>query len=238
MRIFKLIYEIVFFKVFDMHHTESNLIEIKDKIKNKIKLLSFNQYDPKVIAVSKTFNERDILPLLNFGHNDFGENKVQEALLKWPKLREKYKNIKLHMLGKLQTNKVKFAVEIFDYIHSLDNLKLANKLANEIHKKDKRVKMFIQINLGGEKQKSGIEPNDLEAFYKNCLSLKLDIVGTMCIPPDNQDPKSFFKDLLNLNNKIQLSEISMGMTNDYLDAIEFRSTYLRIGTGIFGKRTN
>ena len=221
-----------------MHHTESNLIDIKSKIKNKINLLSLYSYDPKIIAVSKTFEEQDILPLLNYGHCDFGENKVQEAVIKWPKLKEKYKNVKLHMLGKLQTNKVKFAVDIFDYIHSLDNLKLANKLADEIHKKDKKVKIFIQINLGGEKQKSGIEPNDLETFYKNCLSLKLDIVGTMCIPPDNQDPKLFFKDLLILNNKIKLSEISMGMTNDYLDALEYRSTYVRIGTGIFGKRTN
>ena len=221
-----------------MHHTETNLIEINNKIKNKINSLSLNQYNPKVIAVSKTFKEQDILPLLDYGHCDFGENKVQEALLKWPNLKEKYKNVKLHMLGKLQTNKAKFAVEIFDYIHSLDSLKLANKLANEIHKKDKKVKMFIQINLGGEKQKSGIEPNDLETFYTSCLSLKLDIVGTMCIPPDNQDPKVFFKELLNLKNKIKLPEISMGMTNDYLEALEFRSTYLRIGTGIFGKRTN
>ena len=221
-----------------MHHTESNLIEINDKIKSKINSLSLNQYNPKVIAVSKTFKEQDILPLLDYGHLDFGENKVQEALLKWPNLKEKYKNVKLHMLGKLQTNKAKFAVDIFDYIHSLDNLKLANKLASEIHKKNKKVKMFIQINLGGEKQKSGIEPNDLEVFYKNCLSLKLDIVGTMCIPPDDQDPKLFFKELLNLNDKIKLPEISMGMTNDYLDALEYGSTYLRIGTGIFGRRTN
>ena len=221
-----------------MHHTESNLIEIKSKIKNKINLLSLNPYDPNIIAVSKTFEKQDILPLLNYGHCDFGENKVQEALLKWPNLKEKYKNVKLHMLGKLQTNKVKFAVDIFDYIHSLDNLKLANKLASEIHKKNKKVKIFIQINLGGEKQKSGIEPNDLETFYKNCLSLKLNVVGTMCIPPDNQDPKPFFRDLLNLNKKNNLSEISMGMTNDYLDALEFMSTYLRIGTGIFGKRAN
>ena len=221
-----------------MHHTESNLIEINDKIKSKINSLSLNQYNPKVIAVSKTFKEQDILPLLDYGHLDFGENKVQEALLKWPNLKEKYKNVKLHMLGKLQTNKAKFAVDIFDYIHSLDNLKLANKLASEIHKKNKKVKMFIQINLGGEKQKSGIEPNDLEVFYKNCLSLKLDIVGTMCIPPDEQDPKLFFKELFNLNKKIKLPEISMGMTNDYLDALEYGSTYLRIGTGIFGRRTN
>ena len=222
----------------NMHHTETNLIEINNKIKNKINSLSLDQYNPKVIAVSKTFTEQDILPLLDYGHLDFGENKVQEASLKWPKLKEKYKNVKLHMLGKLQTNKVKFAVDIFDYIHSLDNLKLANKLASEIHKKNKKVKMFIQINLGGEKQKSGIDPNDLEVFYKNCLSLKLDIVGTMCIPPDEQDPKLFFKELLSLNNKIKLPEISMGMTNDYLDALEYGSTYLRIGTGIFGRRTN
>ena len=221
-----------------MHHTESNLIEINNKIKNKINSLSLDQYNPKVIAVSKTFKEQDILPLLDYGHLDFGENKVQEALFKWPELKKKYKNAKLHMLGKLQTNKVKFAVDIFDYIHSLDNLKLANKLASEIHKKNKKVKMFIQINLGGEKQKSGIEPSDLEMFYKNCLLLKLDIVGTMCIPPEDQDPKLFFKDLLNLNNKIKLPEISMGMTNDYLDALEYGSTYLRIGTGIFGRRTN
>ena len=174
-----------------MHHTESNLIEINNKIKSKINSLSLDPYSPKVIAVSKTFKEQDILPLLDYGHLDFGENKVQEALLKWPNLKEKHKNVKLHMLGKLQTNKVKFAVDIFDYIHSLDNLKLANKLANEIHKKGRKVKMFIQINLGGEKQKSGIEPNDLETFYRSCLLLKLDIVGTMCIPPDNQDPKYF-----------------------------------------------
>ena len=221
-----------------MHYTESNLIEINSKIKSKINSLSLDQYSPKVIAVSKTFKEQDILPLLDYGHLDFGENKVQEASLKWPKLREKYKSVKLHMLGKLQTNKVKFAVDIFDYIHSLDNIKLANKLASEIHKKNKKVKMFIQINLGGEKQKSGIEPNDLDVFYKSCLSMKLDIVGTMCIPPENQDSKIFFKELLNLNNKIKLPEISMGMTNDYLDALEYGSTYLRIGTGIFGRRTN
>ena len=221
-----------------MHHTETNLIEINNKIKNKINSLSLDQYNPKVIAVSKTFKEQDILPLLDYGHCDFGENKVQEALIKWPNLKEKYKNVKLHMLGKLQTNKAKFAVEIFDYIHSLDNLKLANKIANEIHKKNKKVKMFIQINLGSEKQKSGIDPSNLEMFYKSCLELKLDIVGTMCIPPDNKDPKLFFKDLLNLNDKIKLPEISMGMTNDYLDALEYRSTYLRIGTGIFGRRTN
>ncbi len=142
------------------------------------------------------------------------------------------------MLGKLQTNKVKNAVEIFDYIHSLDNLKLANKLAKEIHEKNKKIKLFIQINLGDEKQKSGIEPSQLESFYQNCLSLKLNIIGTMCIPPADQDTKSYFKNLYQLNQKLNLHEISMGMTNDYLDAVEYKSTFLRIGTGIFGKRSN
>ena len=220
-----------------MHQTQTNLIEIQNKIKKKIDEFSLDKYDPKIIAVSKTFSEQEILPLLNFGHQEFGENKVQEALPKWKNLKEKYNQVKLHMLGKLQTNKVKNAVEIFDYIHSLDNLKLANKLAKEIHEKNKEIKIFIQINLGGEKQKSGIDPSNLEVFYKNCLSLKLNIIGTMCIPPDNQDPKPFFKEMLILNNKINLPEISMGMTNDFLEAIEFKSTYLRIGTGIFGKRS-
>ena len=220
-----------------MHQTQTNLIEIQNKIKKKIDEFSLDKYDPKIIAVSKTFSEQEILPLLDFGHHNFGENKVQEALQKWKNLKEKYNQVRLHMLGKLQTNKVKNAVEIFDYIHSLDNLKLANKLAKEIHEKNKEIKIFIQINLGGEKQKSGIDPSNLEVFYKNCLSLKLNIIGTMCIPPDNQDPKPFFKEMLILNNKINLPEISMGMTNDFLEAIEFRSTYLRIGTGIFGKRS-
>ena len=220
-----------------MHYTQKNLIEIKEKIKNKIDNLNLSKYEPKVIAVSKTFSEQDILPLIEYGHVEFGENKVQEAQLKWSALKEKYNNLKLHMLGRLQTNKVKNAVEVFDYIHSLDNLKLANKISNEIQKKAKKIKIFIQINLGDESQKSGINPHDLEVFYNQCIELKLDIIGTMCIPPDNQDPKPFFKNLLLLNQKINLSQISMGMTNDYLDALEYKSTFLRIGTGIFGKRT-
>tara|TARA_B100000963_G_scaffold143403_1_gene124935 strand:+ start:1023 stop:1688 length:666 start_codon:yes stop_codon:yes gene_type:complete len=221
-----------------MHYTQKNLIEIQEKIKNKINELSLPEYNPKIIAVSKTFPEHDILPLINYGHCEFGENKVQEAKQKWPKIKENHKNIKLHMLGKLQSNKVKDAIEIFDYIHSLDSLKLANKLADEINKKAKKIKIFIQINLGSEEQKSGIQPSELNTFYKNCLLLKLDIVGTMCIPPNDKDPKPYFKDLLKLNEQINLSEISMGMTNDYLKALEYKSSYLRIGTGIFGKRTN
>ncbi len=219
-----------------MHHTKSNLIEIQEKIKNKIKDLSLSNYKPNIIAVSKTFSEQDIIPLLDYGHNDFGENKVQEAKKKWVQLKNDFKNVKLHMLGKLQTNKVKHAVEIFDYIHSLDNLKLATKLADEIKKKNKDIKIFIQVNLGGEKQKSGIDPAETPSFYKRCLSLDLNIVGTMCIPPDNQDPKPFFKDLLILNQKLNLAEISMGMTNDYLNALEYNATFLRIGSGIFGNR--
>ena len=219
-----------------MHYTQSNLIQINKKIKDKINELSISEYNPKVIAVSKTFAEEDIMPLIEYGHCEFGENKVQEAQKKWPILKEKNQNLKLHMLGKLQTNKVKNALEIFDYLHSLDSLKLANKISKEMGKNSKKIKIFIQINLGGEKQKSGIEPSDLEEFYKQCLELKLDIIGTMCIPPENQDPRSFFKDLFQLNQKINLPEISMGMTNDYLDALEYNSTYLRIGTAIFGKR--
>ncbi len=221
-----------------MHHTQVNLIEIKNKIKNKIYELSLSEYSPRIIAVSKTFSEPDILPLLENGHLDFGENKVQEAQKKWINLKDRFKNVNLHMLGKLQTNKVKYAVELFDYIHSLDSQKLANKLADEIHKKNKKVRIFIQVNLGKEKQKSGIDAADLEPFHKNCLSLKLDIIGTMCIPPDNTDPKPFFKELLHLNNNLGLKEISMGMSNDYLNALEYKSTFLRIGTGIFGERTN
>ena len=220
-----------------MHHTESNLIEIQNKIKSKIDNLNLPSYKPKIIAVSKTFSEQDITPLLNYGHNDFGENKVQEAKKKWVKLKNNFKNVKLHMLGKLQTNKVKHAVEIFDYIHSLDNLKLASKLSDEVKKKNKNIKIFIQVNLGGEKQKSGIEPSEVELFYKNCLSLDLNIVGTMCIPPDNEDPKFFFNELSKLNQKLNLNELSMGMTNDYLIALEYNATFLRIGSGIFGERT-
>ena len=220
-----------------MHHTESNLIEIQNKIKSKIDNLNLPSYKPKIIAVSKTFSEQDVIPLLQYGHNDFGENKVQEAKKKWVRLKNDFKNVKLHMLGKLQTNKVKHAVEIFDYIHSLDNLKLASKLSDEVKKKNKNIKIFIQVNLGGEKQKSGIEPTEVELFYKNCLSLDLNIVGTMCIPPDNEDPKFFFNELSKLNQKLNLNELSMGMTNDYLIALEYNATFLRIGSGIFGERT-
>ena len=152
-------------------------------------------------------SQRKIYALIDYGHHEFGENKVQEALNKWSLIKKRNKNLKSHMLGKLQSNKVKNAIEIFDYIHSLDNLKLASKISDEINKKSKKIKIFIQINLGAETQKSGIAPSDLEAFYEKCLSFKLDIIGTMCIPPENLDPKPFLKDLLQLNKKLKLSEI-------------------------------
>jgi hypothetical protein len=214
----------------------STIVDRFNKIKSKIKEIDENQTS-KIVAISKTFSLDHIKPLIDYGHIHFGENKVQEAEVKWKEIKKKYDNLKLHMVGKLQSNKAKKAVEIFDYIHSLDNLKLANKISNELQKKAKEIKIFIQVNLGGETQKSGIHPSDLKSFYKQCVELNLNIIGTMCIPPDNQDPKPFFKDLLALNREINLSEISMGMTNDYLDALEYRSTFLRIGTGIFGQRT-
>ena len=175
---------------------------------------------------------------MKFGHNHFGENKVQETTMKWPELKKQFPGIKLHMLGKLQSNKVKQAVEIFDYIHSVDNLKLAEKLANEIFKRNKNIKLFIQINLDNESQKSGIDKINLDKFYKNCLDLKLNIVGTMCIPPEEKQSGIYFSKILELNSKLGLNELSMGMTNDYLEALNYKSTFLRIGSGIFGKRIN
>ena len=211
----------------------TNFEKIKQEIKNNLP-----QRDIKVIAVSKTFSLEHIMPLVQYGHKDFGENKVQEAEKKWTVLKKTMNNLSLHMIGRLQSNKAKKAVEIFDYIHSLDNLKLAKKLAKEIREKNKKIKLFIQINLGDEKQKSGIEPSQLESFYQNCSALNLDIVGTMCIPPVDQNTKLYFKSLYQLNQKFNFQEISMGMTNDYLDAVEYKSTFLRVGTGIFGKRSN
>ena len=220
-----------------MHHTQSNLIEIQDKIKNKIKNLELFEYNPKIIAVSKTFHEQDILPLLNYEHCDFGENKVQEALYKWKELKKKYEKVKLHMLGKLQTNKVKYAVEIFDYIHSLDSLKLAKKLTDEIYKQDKKIKIFIQVNLGEEEQKNGINLKDLDNFYYECKkNLNLDIIGLMCLPPQNENPEKFFQKLKECSDKFGLTDLSMGMSNDYDVACKFGSTFLRIGTKIFGER--
>ena len=192
---------------------------------------------PKIIAISKTFKINNILPLIEHGHRDFGENKVQEALEKWTELKNKNKNIKLHMVGKLQTNKVKFVLPLFDFIHSLDSLKLAKKISEEQKKHKNKPKIFIQINIGNEPQKSGIDKIKLAEFYNECINLDLDIVGTMCLPPIDNDPDTYFLEMKEITKILNLKEISMGMSEDYLKAIEHSSTYLRIGSKIFGPRS-
>jgi len=191
---------------------------------------------PKIIAVSKTFKLEKILPLIDYGHIDYGENKVQEAIDKWTETKNKKPKIKLHLIGRLQTNKVKFAVKIFDYIHSLDSKKLAKKIADEELKQNKKVNIFIQVNIGYEDQKSGVDTNQLNDLYVYCKELNLNIIGLMCIPPANEEPTKYFKKIKLLNEKFNLSELSMGMSLDYLNAAKNSSTYLRIGTGIFGNR--
>ena len=191
---------------------------------------------PKIIAVSKTFQLEQIIPLIEHGHLDYGENKVQEALDKWSEIKKKNPKIKLHLIGGLQTNKVKFALRIFDYIHSVDSKKLAKKIADEQQKQDVKPKIFIQINVGEESQKSGIMKKNLVEFYNFSKSLGLNIIGTMCIPPFDEDSSIFFPEMHELNQKINLSELSMGMSSDYLNAVEHKSTYLRIGSSIFGQR--
>ena len=211
-----------------MHNTINNLENIKNKLVNYPKA--------KIIAVSKTFNQEHIVPLLDYGHKDFGENKIQEALQKWPSLKEKYIDIKLHMIGKLQTNKVKFALKIFDYIHSLDSEKLANKIADEQQKHKKKPKIFIQVNMGNEDQKSGIDKRNLNDFYKFCKNLNLDIIGTMCIPPNDGYAEKYFSEMSDINKELNFKELSMGMSADYLEAIKYNATYVRVGSKIFGIR--
>ena len=179
-----------------------------------------------------------ILPLIDYGHTDFGENKVQEAIDKWTELKSKKSNINLHLIGKLQTNKVKYAIKIFDFIHSVDNKKLAKKIADEQIKSGKQVKIFLQVNLDNEAQKSGVSKDELQNLFKYCREIGLNVIGLMCIPPNNVDPNPFFEDLKSLNDKFGLSELSMGMSSDYEIAIKNSSTYLRIGSDIFGKRVN
>ena len=192
---------------------------------------------PKIIAVSKTFKLDHILPLVEYGHLDYGENKVQEAIEKWTDIKIKNDKINLHLIGKLQTNKVKFALKIFDYIHSLDNEKLAKKISDEQEKQNKKPKIFIQINLGEEVQKSGIMKENLLDFYQFSKDLGLNIIGLMCIPPFGEDSSKFFSKMIELNELINLKELSMGMSSDYINALEYKSTYLRIGSDIFGQRS-
>ena len=205
---------------------------------NLVKEEITNFKNANIVAVSKTFPISHILPLINHGHHHFGENKVQEAQEKWTSIKNDFPQLKLHLIGKLQTNKVKFALPLFDYIHSLDSLKLAEKISLEQEKKNIKPKIFIQINLGKESQKSGIDENDLENFYKRCVDeFNLNIIGIMCLPPFDEDPIPFFKRMQNLSESLKLKEISMGMSNDYMDALKFKATYIRVGSKIFGNRS-
>ena len=219
-----------------MHNTVKNLLDIENNIKIYLNKLNINN-NPKIVAVSKTFKLDKILPLIEHGHIDYGENKVQEAVEKWTEIKKINSNIKLHMIGKLQTNKVKFAVQIFDYIHSVDSEKLVKKIVNEQNKINKKIKIFLQVNIGDENQKSGINKNDLSQLVSFCRENDLDLMGLMCIPPVNIDPESYFEEMNKLNEALGFSELSMGMSSDYLKAVKHLSTYIRVGSSIFGQRT-
>jgi len=216
-----------------MHNAVKNLIYIEELIKSKANHDKLS----KIIAVSKTFPIENVLPLIEHGHLHYGENKVQEALNKWNDIKLKNNSIKLHLIGGLQTNKVKFALRIFDYIHSLDSEKLATKISEEQIKQEKKPKIFIQVNIGNEDQKSGINKNNLGDFYNFCKKLDLDIIGTMCIPPNDGNTEKYFSEMSKINQELNFKELSMGMSGDYLEAIKNNATYVRVGSKIFGSRT-
>ena len=219
-----------------MHKTVQNLINIQNLIKSKQSVLENNKIIPKIIAVSKTFKLNNILPLIEHGHIDYGENKVQEALEKWSEIKSNNDKIKLHLIGKLQTNKVKISMKLFDYIHSLDNEKLAKKISDEQKKQNANPKLFIQVNIGNEFQKNGIHIKKLDEFYNYCKELNLNVVGIMCIPPIDDDPEISFLRMNYLKKKFNFKELSMGMSSDYMIALKFKTTFLRIGSKIFGQR--
>ena len=205
---------------------------------NSIKQEIIDKKNVRLVAVTKTFPISHILPVINEGHTDFGENKVQEAMEKWTSIKQDFPKINLHLVGKLQTNKVKFVLPLFDYIHSLDNIKLASKIAEEQIKKNFKPKIFIQVNIGEEPQKGGIEISNLESFYKKCVNeYKLNIIGLMCIPPFDKESKLYFKKMRELNENLNLKDISMGMSGDYMEAIKQGSTFIRVGSKIFGARS-
>jgi len=219
-----------------MHDSVNSLITIQKELKQKI-IDNIKRFKiPEIIAVSKTFKMVNILPLINHGHLHFGENKVQEAMQKWKSIKLDFKYLNLHMIGKLQTNKVKQAISLFDYIHSLDNLRLARKISEEQIKQNKKLKIFIQVNIGNEENKSGIAIENINSFYEQCLNLNLDIIGTMCIPPKIKDSKNYFLEMYKINTQLNLPNLSMGMSEDYMEAAENNSTFLRIGSKIFGDR--
>ncbi len=218
-----------------MHQIVQNLVNIQEEI--KLNLSNQKNFKlPKIIAVSKTFGMDKILPLIEYGHLDFGENKVQEAIEKWTNIKSNYNDIKLHLIGGLQTNKVKLAVKLFDYIHSVDNRKLAKKISDEQQRQNKKVKVFIQVNIGNEEQKFGVNKSFVSELYSYCKTLNLEVVGLMCIPPLNEPSEIFFKEMNELNKKFNFKELSMGMSSDYLNAIQNCATYVRIGSNIFGQR--
>ena len=219
-----------------MHNTVKNLLDIENNIKAYLSKSNIKK-QTKVIAVSKTFNIEKILPLIDYGHIDYGENKVQEAVEKWTEIKNNNKEVKLHMIGKLQTNKVKFAVKIFDYIHSVDNEKLAKKIADEQLKANKSIKLFLQVNIGDENQKSGTNKSNINELFSYCKDLNLNVIGLMCIPPLNIDPNNYFFEMKELNKSFGFKELSMGMSSDYMQAIKNHSTYVRIGSNIFGQRS-
>ena len=218
-----------------MHSTVKNLLDIKNNIKIHLNKLNINN-NPKIVAVSKTFKIDKILPLIEYGHSDYGENKVQEALEKWTEIKKINSKIRLHMVGKLQTNKVKFAVQIFDYIHSVDSEKLVRKIAEEQNKINKKIKIFLQVNIGDENQKSGINKNEVGQLVSFSQEIGLKVIGLMCIPPVNSDPEGYFVEMNKLNKDLGLVELSMGMSSDYLIAAKNFSTYVRVGSSIFGQR--
>ena len=219
-----------------MHSTVKNLLDIQDTIKVKLNEININNY-PKIIAVSKTFKIDQISPLIDHGHKDFGENKVQEAVKKWTEVKKINPEIQLHMIGKLQTNKVKFAVKLFDYIHSVDSEKLAKKIADEQNKINKSIKIFLQVNIGDENQKAGINKNELKQLVSYCKATNLNLIGLMCIPPANINPEVYFDEMKNLNKDLGFEELSMGMSSDFLIAAKHESTFIRVGSSIFGQRS-
>ena len=219
-----------------MHSTVKNLLDIQDTIKVKLNEININNY-PKIIAVSKTFKIDHISPLIDHGHKDFGENKVQEAVEKWTEVKKINPEIQLHMIGKLQTNKVKFAVKLFDYIHSVDSQKLAKKIADEQSKINKNIKIFLQVNIGDEDQKAGINKNEIKLLVNYCKEINLDLIGLMCIPPANINPDVYFDEMKNLNRSLGFEELSMGMSSDFIIAAKHESTFIRVGSSIFGQRS-
>jgi pyridoxal phosphate enzyme (YggS family) len=218
-----------------MHNTVKNLLNIENNIKTYLNKMNINN-NPKVIAVTKTFTIDKILPLIDYGHVDFGENKVQEAVLKWTEIKNINPKIKLHMIGKLQTNKVKFAVKIFDFIHSVDSIKLAKKISDEQIKIDRKIKILLQVNIGDENQKAGINKNNIDQLVSYCKEINLDLIGLMCIPPAHDNPEIYFEEMSKLKKKLDFIHLSMGMSSDYLLAAKHFATFVRIGSGIFGDR--